>query len=397
MPLRISIRTQARCECVTEPAADRFDDFSNRYLSDTWADIDKHYSTDSWNDVGNNVYGCTKQLYILKKHHRQMKTLLSIGGWTYSPNFAQMASTDSGRKMFANSSVTLLANLGFDGIDIDWEYPADATQANNMVSLLQAVRAALDSYSSTNKLKYKFLLTVASPAGPSYYTVMHLKGMDKYLDQWNLSKSPPNPYPLRLATVTDRYIVAYDYSGSFSAATAHQANLYPNPKNAPSTPFSTARAITDYKTAGVPPSKIILGIPIYGRAFTGTAGLGKPFSGIGSGSWEDGIWDYKALPRPGATELYDAVAGASYSYDGKAGGGTVISYDNKAEVGRKVGYVKGMGLGGTMFWEASADKLGGESLIGTAAGGSGGLDGSVNCLSYPVSVYDNLRAGMPGE
>ncbi|KAN0063896.1 Chitinase 4 [Thecaphora frezii] len=335
-------------------------------LSDSYADEQLHYAEDSWSDTGNNLYGNFKQFLALKKVHRHLKLVLSIGGWTYSPLFAPMASDTTKRAAFVASAVDLVRNYGLDGLDIDWEFPDSAADAANFVSLLKELRTALDAYAARVGQSNPYIITIAAPCGPDNYNVLDMVKMDKYLTYWNL--------------------MGYDYSGGWSTSVYHQANLY---GNAP----SSSDCISGYLAGGASASKVVLGMPIYGRGFENTEGLGKSFNGVGYGTYGGGIYDYYALPQAGSTEYYDANVGASWSYDAKAR--RLISYDNPAVIKQKVDYLLSKGLAGAMFWELSGDNDAADrSLILAAANRLGSLDQTLNHLSYPESKFDNVRAGI---
>jgi chitinase len=102
-------------------------------------------------------------------------------------------------------------------------------------------------------------------------------------------------------------------------------------------------------------------MPLFGRSFANTDGPGSSFSGVGKGTWEPGIYDYKDLPLPGAEVKTDHVAAASWSYDSSQR--IMISFDTPSITVTKTKYIKVRGLGGAMWWESSGDKMGNDSLI----------------------------------
>ncbi|KAG8848445.1 hypothetical protein FRB96_001231 [Tulasnella sp. 330] len=344
----------------------------NIVLSDSYADTDKHYANDSWNDVGTNVYGNFKQFYLLKQAYRHMKVSLSIGGWTYSQDghFDPVVQSASMRTTFINSAITMLENFGLDGIDIDYEYPTTDAMASGYAALLTGLRSALNAHAASKGDSVPYLLTSTLSANTTVGSLLA-------------------PYMSAINSACDYLgLMAYDYAGSWSTVSDDMANLYPGSASG----VNTQASLAYYISKGITASKVTMGMPIYGRAFEATAGIRKPFNGIGPGTWEAGVYDYNVLPISGASVVLETSEGASYSYD--ATKQELVSYDTPSIITLKSQYVNSQGLAGAMFWEVAADGTGSNSLITTSANAFGSIDATLNHLCYPGSIYANIQNNM---
>lgn len=242
-------------------------------------------------------------------------------------------------------------------IDIDWEMPQDDAEARSYVDLLTDLRSALGSDA---------IISVAVPCGPEDYRKLHLEEMNAHVDLF--------------------YLMAYDYAGPWDPRTGHQAALLGGKDE-----LNDKNAAAYYAAAGVPNRKLVLGIPVYGRGFSNTDGVHAKFQGVPDGSWEAGSYDYKDLPRAGATEFVDRDVWASYSYDETTR--EFVTYDNPDVVRAKCDFVASTGMAGVMFWELSADSATPQrSLIDAAYTAlDGQLDTKLNKIEYPNSRFKNIR------
>lgn len=154
------------------------------------------------------------------------------------------------------------------------------------------------------------------------------------------------PQPL-LHPRADSLLISYDYSGSWDPTTRHQAALFNDGQPGS---ISTDCAVEYYISQGIPRAKLVLGIPLYGRSFLASGGVGTPYAGVGKGSWEAGVYDFKALPLPGAQEYHDELVVASWCHSSER---EWVSYDTVQGATRKAEYIKEQGLAGAMYWELS--------------------------------------------
>jgi chitinase len=328
-------------------------------VGDTYADTDRFYPGDCWDP------GCRRgnfhQLEVLKTVHPQLRTLISVGGWTWSAGFSAAAATQEARRVFARSCRDFLESWGFDGVDLDWEYPVwggdgstshDPADGVNFVHLVAAVRASLDSLETQSGREC--LLTIAVPASPLHIADLHLPAMLPHLDGLN--------------------IMSYDFHGPWGgeadAVTHFNSPLAPVTGDPLPEPyaghFNVTAAITNYRAAGVPAGQLTLGLPFYGRGYANLAGgqdgLFASYGGpLAPGTWESGVFDYWDLAAsyihaPGVVRHRHGEAQVPWLHH--PGQGWMISYDDSLSLVRKVELLRREGLAGAMVWELSGDREG---------------------------------------
>lgn len=157
--------------------------------------------------------------------------------------------------------------------------------------------------------------------------------------------------------------MSYDYNGAWAKTTGHNAPLYRSASDNGPAGFDVNSSVTSYLSAGVPAAKLVLGVPLYGRGWSGVApgttatGLHSSATGASAGTWEAGVLDYDDIAvnyLPKMTRIWDSVAKVPYLWDPQSK--VLISYDDAESMRAKANYVKAKGLGGVMMWELSGDR-----------------------------------------
>ena len=337
-------------------------------LFDSFAAIDKAFTAgdsvdgvaDTWE--GQDLRGNFNQLAELKEAHPHLKVMMAVGGWTLSGNFSTTLSTEAGRAKLVDSMVEFLKDYPmFDGFDLDWEYPGSPGAPGNAVDVandgknyelfLAELRQDLDTLGSETGEYYQ--ISVASPAGHDKIATYNVAGVAEQVDFVNL--------------------MAYDFYGAWQNTTGHQSGFYDESGGN----YDIVTAVDQYLDQGVPAGKIVLGAPMYTRAWSNVNAdnpadaHGVVAGGKAPGSFEAGVYDYKDLLQ----KLQDPNSGWKLYYDDDAQAAFVWNQDLKIfssietpeTIGVKAEWVQQKGLGGMMFWDLSNDATGDpESLLQAA-------------------------------
>ena len=273
---------------------------------------------------------------ILKARSYGVRVCLSIGGWG-ADGFSQACRSDENRATFIASIIEAVEKYGYDGVDLDWEYPGSGSAGiayltkdkQNFTSLVKELREAL------NKVRPGLLLTAAVASGTSYYDI---KSVDPYLDYWNL--------------------MTYDWSYKSSGSKARYDESLPDTKS----------SVESYIRGGATASKIVVGVTFRATKFE-VDSLGSTY-GIGEVMKSNRVdVDYKDLVKNYFNNsdyqfYYDSTNGMAVCYTTRKVNGSyiVLAYNNLQGMKAKGDLVKTKGLAGMMAWDLSMDSTNNEVL-----------------------------------
>lgn len=268
-------------------------------------------------------------------------TLLSIGGGDVDPTlFPNISSDPTRRLIFIKSAIETARKYGFNGVDLDWEFPRNPKEMSDLGQLLREWRSEIDR---------EAIATVAPPL---------LLTAAVYFSAAMIFDPASQSYPAEAISQSVAWVnvMGYDYYGAWDTTTtgAHAA-LY-NPIN---TRLSTSYGLRSWARAGVPTGKLVMGLPLFAHtwrlAHPEAHGVGAPAVGVGPGG-ESGILTFAEVEefnrRERANVVYDNDTVSAYSYVGE----WWIGYDNTVSVRKKIRFARGMGLRGYFFWAVSGDK-----------------------------------------
>ncbi|KAI4172482.1 MAG: hypothetical protein LQ343_003572 [Gyalolechia ehrenbergii] len=288
----------------------------------------------------------------LKDKQSGLQTWISVGGWSFTdpgPSqkaFSNMASSQENRSKFVQGLMKFMSTYGFDGVDLDWEYPgADdrgGVQADtaNYVLLAQELKAAFGS---------RYGLSMTLPTSFWYLQHFDLPGIQQHIDWFNL--------------------MAYDLHGTWDAA-----SKFVGPYLAPHTNITEIDLGMDLLwRAGVTPERVVLGQGLYGRSFT----LSDPscnapngvcqFSGAanaGPCSRAPGILDKQEIndiiTKNHLQPVCDRTSGVKWiTWDSNQW----VSYDDADTFKQKKDFANSRCLGGLMVWAMDqVDQTGNDDL-----------------------------------
>ncbi|KAJ4288855.1 hypothetical protein N0V88_007185 [Collariella sp. IMI 366227] len=177
----------------------------------------------------------------------KLQTWVAIGGWDFSDPgptrtaFNDAARTPARRKTFINSLVAFLTEHGFQGVDIDWEYPGapdrggTSVDTDNYVTLIKEMRAAFGT---------KFGISMAIPASYWYLRWFKPKEMEPYVDWFG--------------------IMTYDLHGPWDKDVKQIGTVVLGHTNIPEIANWTLPLWYD----GVNPAKVNMGLAYYSRGYT---------------------------------------------------------------------------------------------------------------------------------